>query len=403
MNEAWSFFRIPALMRILLLSSVLCCAASPASAAGTLSVLNRQIERGQVFANALRQAGVSAQQVDAIVAALTGIFDFRHSRAGDQFRLVFREGLFERLDYRQSAFDEWQVRQEGDRLVATKREIGIEKKIETVNLAIDSSVYEAVLAAKEDPTLALSLADVFAWDIDFYQDVRKGDRARLVVEKFIVKGRTLRYGELLAASYRGEMVKEKRVFRYQLPGGEVSYFQQDGSSARKAFLKSPLKYANITSRFGSRFHPVLQYVKAHNGVDYRAPVGTPVWAVSDGVVTRAGTESGAGNLVCIRHLNAMESCYLHLSGFGAGVRIGARVSQKQVIAYSGNTGLSTGPHLHFALKRGGHYVNPLNQKFPRASPVPKAWQADYTEKTAPYLATLDAVPVAAAGPVTMGQ
>jgi murein DD-endopeptidase MepM/ murein hydrolase activator NlpD len=380
-----------------------CWAASPASAGGTLSILNRQIEPGQVFANALRQTGVTAPQAEAIVGALTGIFDFRRSRAGDQFRLVFRDRLFERLDYRQSAFDEWQVRQEGERLVATKREIGIEKKIETVNLAIGSSVYEAVLAAREDPTLALSLADVFAWDIDFYQDVRRGDRARLVVEKFLVKGRTLRYGELLAASYRGEMVKEKRVFRYQLPGGEVSYFQQDGSSARKAFLKSPLKYANITSRFGGRFHPILQYVKAHNGVDYRAPVGTPVWAVCDGVVTRAGTESGAGKLVCIRHLNALETCYLHLSGFGAGVRMGARVSQKQVIAYSGNTGLSTGPHLHFALKRGGHFVNPLNQKFPRANPVPKAWQADYAEKIAPYLATLDAVPVAAAGLVTTGQ
>ena len=403
MDEASPLFRIRALRRIALLSLAVCCAVSPASAAGTLSILNRQIERGQVFASALRQAGVSPSQVEAIVGALTGIFDFRHSRAGDQFRLVFREGLFDRLDYRQSAFDEWQVRQEGDRLVAMKREIGIEKKIETVNLAIDSSVYEAVLAAKEDPTLALSLADVFAWDIDFYQDVRKGDRARLVVEKFIVKGRTLRYGELLAASYRGETVKEKRVFRYQLPGGEVSYFQQDGSSARKAFLKSPLKYANITSRFGSRFHPVLQYIKAHNGVDYGAPVGTPVWAVSDGVVTRAGTESGAGKLVCIRHINAMESCYLHLSGFGAGVQIGARVSQKQVIAYSGNTGLSTGPHLHFAIKRGGHYVNPLNQKFPRASPVPKTWLADYAERIAPYLATLDAVPVADAGLVSTGQ
>jgi len=396
-DEAASFFR-----RILLLSSALCCAASPVSAAGTLSILNRQIEPGQVFASALRHAGVSALQVEAIVAALTGIFDFRHSRAGDQFRLVFREGLFERLDYRQSAFDEWQVRQEGDRLVAMKREIGIEKKIETVNLAIDSSVYEAALAAG-DSSLALSLADVFAWDIDFYHDVRKGDRARLVVEKFIVKGRTLRYGELLAASYQGETVKEKRVFRYQFPGGEVSYFQQDGSSARKSFLKSPLKYANITSRFGTRFHPVLRFVKAHNGVDYGAMVGTPVWAVSDGVVTRAGAESGAGKLVCVRHVNAMESCYLHLSGFGAGVRIGARVSQKQVIAYSGNTGVSTGPHLHFALKRGGHYINPLNQKFPRASPVPQDLEADFAEKISHHLATLDAVPVAAAGLVTTGQ
>src|SRR5262249_35500791 len=182
-----------------------------------------------------------------------------------------------------------------------------------------------------------------------------------------------------------------------LPSGDISYFMQDGTSARKAFLKSPLKYANITSRFGNRFHPVLNYVKEHNGIDYGAPVGTPVWAVGDGTVTRAGYDGASGKHVCLRHLNGREPCYLHLSGFGPGVRVGARVMQKQVIAYSGNTGLSTGPHLHFALKRGGHFVNPLNQKFPRAEPVPAQFRPDFSERIAPWLAQLNGEPMASAG------
>ncbi len=359
-------------------------------------VLNRRIERNQTVARALHDAGIATAQVEAIIQALTGVLDFRHCRSGDQLRLVIQNGALERMDYRQSAFDEWQVRRDGDRWVGSKREVEIEKKIVTVELAIDSSVYQATLAAQEDPNLALALADVFAWDIDFYQDVRKDDRARIVIEKLLVKGRTLRYGELLAASYHGALVGEKRVFRYQLPSGEISYFQQDGSSARKAFLKSPLKYANVTSRFGSRFHPILQYVKAHNGVDYAAAVGTPVWSVADGTVGRIGTESGAGRMICIRHPNRLETCYLHLSSFATRLHVGARVQQKQVIGYSGNTGLSTGPHLHFAMKRGGRFINPLNQRFPRAAPLPKELWDDFGRRIASWVASLEVISVAEA-------
>jgi murein DD-endopeptidase MepM/ murein hydrolase activator NlpD len=149
----------------------------------------------------------------------------------------------------------------------------------------------------------------------------------------------------------------------------------------------------VTSGFGNRFHPVLQYVAAHQGVDYAAAVGTPVWAVADGVVTVAGNTGAGGNTLCLRHHNGLETCYLHLSAFGSGVRVGAHVTQKQVIALSGNTGRTTGPHLHFALKRGGVFVNPLNQKFPRAEPVPAKLLVDFQDKLRPISAQLDAAPV----------
>lgn len=374
----------------------LALALASAASGTTHRILNRRIQPRQTLAAALRGAGLEGEVVDGVVSALEGVFDFRRSRAGDQFRVVLTDGALDFFDYRQGALDEWQVRREGDRLWGSKRAIEVEKRVELVELKVRTSLYEAAIEAGEDPTVALLLSDVFAWDIDFYRDVQKGDLARAVVEKFVSKGRLLRYGEVLGARYQGASVGEKRVFRYQLPQGGHSYFLPDGSSARKTFLKSPLKYAHVTSRFGSRLHPVLRYVKAHNGVDYGAPVGTPVWAVADGKVSRAGYERGGGNTLCIRHPNGLESCYLHLSRFGEGVRAGVRVSQKQVVAYSGNTGLSTGPHVHFALKRAGHFLNPLNQNFPRAEPLPKSLREDFALKTAPIAAQLEAVEVASA-------
>ena len=375
--------------------AVLLCAGST-GAEVRHTVLNRRIEAGQTLGGALNAAGIPDAQRESILGALGGVLDFRRCQIGDQFRIALEDDQVQGFDYRQNSRDEWQVRREGSRYLASRRKIEIEKRIETVELQIDSSLYQAALAAGEDPALPLSISDVFAWDIDFYQDVRKGDRVRAVIEKFVSKGRLLRYGEIFAAVYEGQSVGRKKVFRYQLPNGEVSYFQEDGKSARKAFLRSPLKYANVTSRFGSRFHPVLKYVRDHNGVDYGAAVGTPVWAVAEGVVTRAGADNSSGKHLCLRHMNSLETCYLHLSGFASGVRVGARVQQKQVIAFTGNTGLTTAPHLHFALKRGGHFINPLTQKFPRAEPVPLPLREDFAQKISPLLAGLEHHPVAEA-------
>jgi murein DD-endopeptidase MepM/ murein hydrolase activator NlpD len=375
-------------------ASVLLCSFAAHS---KVTVHNRRIEPNQTVAKALRVGGLDGQTADAVMSALEGVFEFRKSRAGDQLRLVIRDGELDYLDYRRGPQDEWLVRRDGNRLVGLKREIEVEKRLAVVELQVESSMWDAALAAGEDPAIAVALADVFAWDIDFYRDVQRGDRVRMLVEKYVSKGRVLRYGDVLGAAYAGSTVGKKRVFRYEFPSGERSYFLEDGASARKTFLKSPLKYSHLTSGFGTRFHPILNYVGAHNGVDYGTPMGTPVWSVADGTVTRAGWDNGGGNMVCVRHMNSMESCYLHLSKFGEGVRVGARVAQKQIIAFSGSTGLSTGPHLHFALKRGGAFVNPLNQNFPRADPVPAALRADFAQKIAPFASRLDALPVAAAG------
>lgn len=353
-------------------------------------VKNRRLEPKQTLSKALYGAGLDDTTVDAVQGALkaTG-FDFKKARPTDQLRFVFRNGQLDLLDYRRSIFTEWQVRRDGDRYIGKKGLLEKETQLAVVELTVESSVWEAAKVAGEKPEIAVTLSDVFAWDIDFYRDVQKGDRMRAVVEKVVSRGRVLEYGNVLAASYVGSTVGRKKSFRYRMPDGSESYFLEDGSSARKTFLKTPLKFAAVvTSGFGSRLHPILNYVSAHNGVDYGTPMGTPVWAVADGTVVRAGWDKGGGNMVCVRHVLSMETCYLHLSKVE--VKEGQRVQQKAVIGASGSTGLSTGPHLHFAMKRGGAFVNPLNQNFPRADPMPKALLADFREKASALDAQLEA-------------
>lgn len=371
--------------------------ALPAEAA-QLTIQNRRLGPTQTVGHALHGAGLSNAEVDAVIAAMRPVFDFRRARPGDQLRLVRADGVLSHVDYRRGPLDEWQVRLEDGGLVGTKREMPEETVVALIDITVESSLYESAARAGESPDVAVVLADVFAWDIDFYRDVQRGDRARALVEKTLSRGRLVRYGNVLAADYRGSTVGHKRAFRYELPDGETTYFQEDGQSARKTFLKSPLKFSNVTSNFGSRFHPILKYVRAHNGVDYGAPTGTPVWAVANGVVTTASYRGSAGNTVCLRHNMGLETCYMHLHGYGPGIKVGTRVQQKQVIGYVGTTGRSTGPHLHYELRRHGKHVNPLNQNFPRAEPLPEELMEEFRQLVAELLPSLGEGPAYASSP-----
>jgi murein DD-endopeptidase MepM/ murein hydrolase activator NlpD len=367
-------------------------AAAPASGPRPerYAAVTSRLGRNQTVSQALLRLDVSGTDVQAIVSALKHLFPFRRARAGDQLRVERREGdaTLYRFSYRQGPADEWIVERLPDgSLRAAKRPVALATEVVRVEAAIDSSLYETFQKSGEDPDLAVIAADVLAWDVDFYHDVRGGDRIRLVVEKVLADGKLLRYGEVLAAEYDGEAVGRKRLFRYTDPEGQTSYFDDEGQSARRGFLRSPLKYAHITSRFGNRFHPVLGYNRAHEGVDYGAPVGTPIWAVGDGQVRQAGWNGGCGKSVTLRHRNGYETVYCHMSGIA--VSTGKPVSQKQVIGWVGATGVATGPHLHYAVKRGGAFMNPLQLKVPREAPVPEKWLPDFREKIAPLRARLE--------------
>jgi murein DD-endopeptidase MepM/ murein hydrolase activator NlpD len=375
-------------------AEVAAVAAAPATAAARFTSVAIRLARNQTLNQALFGLELAGEEVKAVIAALDGLFPFRKARPGDQLRVERGEdGLLHRFSYRQGAADEWIVERLPDgTLQGAKRPVELTTEISRVAVTIESSLYESLARAGEDPDLAVLASEVLAWDVDFYQDVRGGDRMRMVVEKVLADGKLLRYGEVLAAEYQGSATGRKRLFRYTAPDGQTSYFDDEGQSARRGFLKSPLKYANITSKFGNRRHPVLGYNRLHRGVDYGAPTGTPIWAVGDGQVRHAGWHGGCGKTVILRHRNGLETVYCHLSAIA--VSTGRPVSQKQIIGYVGSTGLSTGPHLHYEVKRGGEHVNPLQLQIPRDLPIPAKWMEDYRAKISPLRARLEGEPIA---------
>lgn len=258
----------------------------------------------------------------------------------------------------------------GEAIAATRLERPVESTVERLESVVHSSLFGAVEEAGGEPELAVALAGVFQWDVDFLRDVRKGDRFVAVVDRRTVDGTFYEYGPLFAARFvnDGEVLD---AIAYPDEEGRIGFYDLQGRPLRKQFLRSPLEFSRITSRFShSRFHPVLRKRMPHYGVDYGAPSGTPVLATADGRVSFIGTKGGAGRMVSVSHPNGYETNYLHLSRYGPGIRSGARVHQGQVIGNVGSSGLSTGPHLDYRVRLNGQWVNPLSISSPPAQPLP---------------------------------
>jgi murein DD-endopeptidase MepM/ murein hydrolase activator NlpD len=354
----------------------------------------RLVGRNQNPTQVLAGLGLEGAELQGVLAALEGALSFKRIRPGDQVRIErdAASSALRSVSWRQGPADEVLVRPCAEGLCAARREVAVTRETVLVSVSIRSSVSEALHAAGHDTALVAAAADVLAWDVDFYQDVRGGDTLKLVVERYEADGRFLRHGDVLAAEFEGKVAGRKRLFRYTDPDGHTGYYDDAGTSARRGFLKAPVPYVNLTSRYGSRRHPLLGYVRAHQGVDYGAPEGTPVWAVGDGVVAVAGWNGGCGLMVQIRHRNGLDSVYCHLSKVN--VAAGSHVGQKQVVGRVGSTGLSTGPHLHYAIRRGGTYVNPLQLQLPRGEPVRPEWRDDFLARIGAARQQLDRVPVA---------
>ncbi|RYZ71780.1 MAG: peptidase M23, partial [Proteobacteria bacterium] len=260
--------------------------------------------------------------------------------------------------------------------------------------AVDSSLWESADLVGMDANLISSLAEVFAWQVDFSREVRRGDRWRLTVEQKLVGDEVIGWGNILAAEYEsGDQVYTG--VRYPQVGPNASYYASNGNSLKQLFIKSPLKFGRITSGFSKgRFHPVLKIYRPHNGVDYGAPIGTPVMTIGRGTVVDIGPRGGSGNMIKISHNGTYATAYLHLKGFAPGLRKGSVVEQGQLIGYVGTTGLSTGPHLHFAFYENGNYVDPMGRKFPSADPIPKSELSKFQAEVSGVLRTLPAWNVA---------
>ncbi len=241
--------------------------------------------------------------------------------------------------------------------------------LERLEGLVESSLFGAVDSAGGHPELAVRMAEVFQWDIDFLRDLRTGDQFVAVVDHQSVDGEFFDYGTLYATRFvNGERTLD--AVAYPDANGRVGYYDLEGRPLRKQFLRSPLRFSRITSRFSmSRFHPVLKKRMPHYGVDYGAPVGTPVHATADGRVMYVGRNGGAGRMVKIRHTNGYETNYLHLSRYGPGIGKGTRVGQGDVVGYVGSSGYSTGPHLDYRVKLNGSWINPLTISSPAAKPL----------------------------------
>lgn len=260
---------------------------------------------------------------------------------------------------------------------AEKIAIPYDRKEGKLGGVIENNLYDSLGDDGESALLGCALSDIFSWDIDFTTDLRKGDTFKVVVEELWLGGRFKRFGNILAAEFTNEG-NTYRAFRYEGPDGRAGYYDEEGKSLQRSFLKAPLSFRRISSGFTfSRVHPILKIRRPHLGVDYVAPGGTPVSALGDGSVQFAGYKGGNGNLVIIRHPNGFITYYGHLRRIRTGIRRGARVAQGDVIGYVGSTGLSTGPHLDFRMKKGDRFVNPLGVNVPRGGGIPKPFLADY--------------------------
>lgn len=247
-----------------------------------------------------------------------------------------------------------------------------------INGIVSNSVYTAILDKGGDASLVNSFTDIFSWQFDFFRDTRDGDSYQMIVEKNVADGRFVGFSRVLAAEYTTGK-QQLRAYYFKSKDEKISgYFDDEGRSLQNAFLKAPLKLAYITSPFNKRrFHPVQKRVKPHNGVDYGANLGTPFVAVASGLVINAGYSPFNGNWVRLKHANGYETEYLHANKLAKGIHVGARVQQGQVIGFVGKTGLASGYHLHFGMKKNSKYVDPTSQRFARSAGVPELYAKEF--------------------------
>jgi murein DD-endopeptidase MepM/ murein hydrolase activator NlpD len=310
-------------------------------------------------------------------------------RPGESLRFMHRGGELLGLERKLSDSETLKVTREATGFVSDVLENPLETHVRTAHTTIDSSLFQAAADAQLSDRVAFDLADIFQYDIDFVLDIQPGDRFSVVYEEVFQDGVPLRTGNILAAKFVNEG-REYRAIRYVDAQGHAEYFTPDGKSLRKAFIRAPVQFSRISSRFNpSRRHPVLNRIRAHRGVDYAAPVGTPVRAAGEGRVKFVGRQGGFGNVVELEHGSGVVTVYGHLSRFATKLRRGQRVELGQTIAFVGATGLATGPHLHYEYRVRGAHKNPQTVPLPDAAPIASAEKDLFLSATADLVNMLD--------------
>ena len=367
-----------------------------AQQASVASIIEVVVGRNDTLDAIFRRMALNKSDLAAI-RNLPGIrqsLDFL--KPGDSIKLTHTDGDIKELTRKVSETQTLDVVRQDSGFEAKMIDNPVQIRVRTARATIDSSLFQAAGAADISDTVALKLANVFAWDIDFVLDIREGDRFTAVYEQIFQDGKYLRDGEVLAAEFVNNG-KVYRAVRFVADDGHAGYYSPAGLAMRKAFLRAPLEFTRVSSAFNPhRRHPILNLIRGHMGTDYAAPIGTPVHAAGDGHVSFVGQRGGYGNAIVLSHGANISTLYGHMSRFARNIHVGTRVQQGEVIGYVGMTGLATGPHLHYEYLTNGVHRNPQTVQLPGAEPLRAQDLQRFREMAAPLLADLAPPPQPAA-------
>ena len=342
------------------------------------AVETSKVKRNHSLSTILRQYEVSFGTIDRIARKAKKVFNVRRIKSGHEYSVLFTKDSLKTPEYfvYENTPVEYIVFDLRDTLNVFKGEKEIVKHRRQIKGSIESSLWNAMVVAEADPLLSVELSDIYAWTIDFF-GIGKGDQFNIIYEESYVDDKPIHKLKVIATNFVHHK-SDHYAFTF-VEGEKEGFFDEEGKSLQKAFLKAPLRYSRISSKFSNRrFHPVLKRYRAHHGVDYAAPTGTPVHTIGDGVITKRGYQkNGGGNYLKIKHNSVYSTTYMHLSRFAKGMRAGTRLKQGETIGYVGATGLATGPHLDFRVYKNGSAINPLKMTSPPVSPVKKENEARY--------------------------
>ncbi len=349
----------------------------------SFKVVTGVVQSGETLGGILNRLGAPRSVVNQLGSVDKEVFDVRQIRQGKKYLAFYQaDTLLEYFVYEQSRIQSV-VFHMRDSLHVEKQLKQIETQRKTASATIESSLWVAFSSQGVNPQLALELSEVYQWTVDFF-GLQKGDKFDVIYDEQYVDDESIGIGTIYAArcQHAGATLY---AYRFDHNDDCHGYFDENGKSLRKAFLKAPLNYKRISSTFTyARKHPIYKTVRPHTGVDYAAPMGTPVVALGDGTVIEKGYKGGGGNTVKIRHNSTYTTAYLHLSKYGKGVEVGKHVEQGQVIGYVGSTGASTGPHLDFRVWKNGTPVNPLTLESPSVDPVPASLKQEFDSIVTKY-------------------
>ena len=341
-------------------------------------IKNCEVEDGDTFAIILENHGIGYSDMLQILDSSSSTYDFTSIRLGQPLRFAYDDlGQLKYFEYEKDKEEIVRVSLDSGEYKCENIPIEYEIKTNKLSGTIEESLWLAGLEAGLTDELILEFADIFAWTVDFSVEVRKGDSFKVLFEEKYRDGKYVGINKILAGSFTNAG-EEFKAYLFEDDEGKLAYYNKAGEAMIKQFLKAPLNYKYISSGYTyARFHPVTHNTGPHRAIDYAATIGTPVMAVGDGTVTFAGWNGGFGNYIDIHHNDVYATQYAHLSAYGKGIKYGAKVVQGQVIGYVGSTGWSTGPHLHYQIKKHGTLVNPMDIELPAGDPVPEEKKAEF--------------------------